>query len=188
VQQTRTANHPAGRPAPPSASPTDDLDERVAAALREQPPSGDVVSLIAEAKSAARRADEAAAAARAVAMDPTLSRTEVADARARMEDALFRRDRAKAAIIHLGDRLREIERIEEQSRRRGIAIRDALNVHGQLESLRFKRVKNKIKYLHGTRSWPCRRDSSHAAKSPTVEPATVRSSGSSSPPTQSIEA
>jgi hypothetical protein len=39
--------------------------------------------------------------------------------------------------------------LAQQNRRRGIAIRDALNVHGQLESLRFKRVKQKIETLHG---------------------------------------
>ena len=39
--------------------------------------------------------------------------------------------------------------LAQQNRRRGIAIRDALNVHGQLESLRFKRVKQILKMLHG---------------------------------------
>src|SRR6516162_1935192 len=39
--------------------------------------------------------------------------------------------------------------LAQQNRRRGIAIRDPLNVHGQLESLRFKRVKQKIVKLHG---------------------------------------
>jgi hypothetical protein len=39
--------------------------------------------------------------------------------------------------------------LAQQNRRRGIAIRDSLNVHGQLESLRFKRVKQKFKKLHG---------------------------------------
>src|SRR6516162_2605463 len=39
--------------------------------------------------------------------------------------------------------------LAQQNRRRGIAIRDAFNVHGQLESLRFKRVKQKIEKLHG---------------------------------------
>src|SRR5215831_12262029 len=39
--------------------------------------------------------------------------------------------------------------LAQQNRRRGIAIRDPLNVHGQLESLRFKRVKKKFRKLHG---------------------------------------
>jgi WD40 repeat protein len=39
--------------------------------------------------------------------------------------------------------------LAQQNRRRRIAIRDAFNVHGQLESLRFKRVKHKIEKLHG---------------------------------------
>src|SRR6516162_11709779 len=39
--------------------------------------------------------------------------------------------------------------LAQQNRRWGIAIRDAFNVHGQLESLRFKRVKQKIEKLHG---------------------------------------
>src|SRR6516162_6007872 len=39
--------------------------------------------------------------------------------------------------------------LAQQNRRRGIAIRDPLNVHGQLESLRFKRVKDNFENLHG---------------------------------------
>jgi hypothetical protein len=85
---------------------------------RQAPPSGDVVALIAEAKRAAQRADNEATAPRAVAMDPTLSRADVADARRQMEDALFRRDRAKAAIERLGDRLGQLRHLEDQARRR----------------------------------------------------------------------
>src|SRR5215471_19598065 len=39
--------------------------------------------------------------------------------------------------------------LAQQNRRRRLAIGNAFDVHGQLESLRFKCVKNKIKYLHG---------------------------------------
>jgi hypothetical protein len=44
--------------------------------------------------------------------------------------------------------------LTQQNRRRGIAIRNAFDVHGQLESLRFKLVKNKIRHLHGKQNRP----------------------------------
>jgi hypothetical protein len=39
--------------------------------------------------------------------------------------------------------------LAQQDRGRRVAIGDAFNVHGQLESLRFKRVKKKTTALHG---------------------------------------
>jgi hypothetical protein len=115
----RADNHRPQTPPPqPPPTITDlDLETRVSRALTEQPPSADVVALLGEVRRAAARADEAAAAARETAMDPALSSAELAEARAEMENAVFRRDRARAAIVRLDERLREIERLEEQSRR-----------------------------------------------------------------------
>src|SRR5437763_14531794 len=59
--------------------------------------------------------------------------------------------------------------LAQQSRRRGIAIRDALNVHGQLESLGFKRVKQKFEQLHGK---PNQRPSSFTIPNQGVSPKT----------------
>jgi hypothetical protein len=95
-----------------------DLELRIATAFKEQPQSDVVVSLINEARSAAQCADQEAVAARAAALDPTLSQADVADARSRMEDALFRADRASAAISRLDDRLGELRHLEDQARRR----------------------------------------------------------------------
>src|SRR3982074_2710010 len=39
--------------------------------------------------------------------------------------------------------------LAQQDRGRRVAIGDAFNVHGQLESLRFKQVKRKTTALHG---------------------------------------
>jgi hypothetical protein len=95
-----------------------DLELRITRAFKEQPQSNVVAALINEARSAAQCADEEAAAARATALDPTLSQAGVADARSKMEDALFKRDKANAAIPRLNDRLRELRHLEDQARRR----------------------------------------------------------------------
>jgi hypothetical protein len=95
-----------------------DLELRIARAFKEQPKSDVVVALIKETRSAAQVADEEAVAARAAALDPTLSQADVADARTKMEDALFKRDRANAAISRLNDRLGELRHLEDQACRR----------------------------------------------------------------------
>ena len=95
-----------------------DLELRIARAFTELPQSDVVVSLIEEARSAAQCADEEAVAARAAALDPRLSQADVADARGKMDDALFRADRAKAAISRLNDRLGELRHLEDQACRR----------------------------------------------------------------------
>src|SRR5207248_4219782 len=59
--------------------------------------------------------------------------------------------------------------LAQQNRRRGIAIRDALNVHGQLESRGFKRVKQKFEQLHGK---PNQRPSSFTIPNQGVSPKT----------------
>jgi hypothetical protein len=94
------------------------LETRIAAALRTQPPSSDVAALIAETKQAAQAAEQAADKARSVALDPTLTRAQINGARAAMDDALFSRDRANAAVSRLDIRLKELHQIEEQARRR----------------------------------------------------------------------
>jgi hypothetical protein len=95
-----------------------DLELRIGRAFKEQPQSDVVVALIAETRSAAQVADEEAVAARAAALDPTLSQADVADARSKMEDALFKRERANAAISRLNERLKELRHLEDQARRR----------------------------------------------------------------------
>jgi hypothetical protein len=59
----------------------------------------------AEAEVIAAAGDGAATASGA--LDPTLSRADVAAARHEMADAAFRRDRMQAAMLKLGARLRE---------------------------------------------------------------------------------
>jgi hypothetical protein len=114
------ANDHRHQPTPPQVQPPDDLDARIAAAFSEtdQPTSDAVLALIEEARSAARRAEDQAEAARETALDPVLPPARIAAARAMMEAALFARDRAGAAISRLLVRLSEIRHLEDHARRR----------------------------------------------------------------------
>jgi hypothetical protein len=72
-----------------------------------------VGALIEEVRIAAEKASESADAARTRALDPALPPAEVAAARREMEDATFVRDRMNVAAARLVERLREVERIEQ---------------------------------------------------------------------------
>jgi hypothetical protein len=93
------------------------LDERIAAVFADSATSTDVADLIEEAEAAAAASGKAAEQARTRALDPALSAAEVARARRDMEDAAFGRDRLQVAVQRLGDRLKELQRREENHRR-----------------------------------------------------------------------
>lgn len=93
------------------------LDDRITAAFADDAKSDDVASLIREAEAAATAAGDAAERARSRALDPALSAVDVANARRKMEDAAFRRDRLQVAVSRLGERLREVRAHEENDRR-----------------------------------------------------------------------
>jgi hypothetical protein len=97
-----------------------DLDECIALAFADGVKSSDVSALIVEAEAAAAAAEAAAEQARKRALDPALAATIVAEARRQMEDAAFRRERLQNAMARLKERLREIEGLEENQRRRVI--------------------------------------------------------------------
>jgi hypothetical protein len=116
------------------STPTDHLDDRIAAAFADGAKSDDVASLIREAEAAAIAAGDTAERARSRALDPALSAPDVAAARREMDDAAFRRDRLQVAGKRLGERLREV-RADEEDQRRWIAYkkakaeRDELSLH-----------------------------------------------------------
>jgi hypothetical protein len=97
-----------------------DLDDRIAAAFADGAKSSDVVALIKHTERAAKSAADAAEQARKRALDPTLSANDVADARRKMEDAAFKRDRLQAALGKLGERLKQLQDEEENARRQVI--------------------------------------------------------------------
>jgi len=108
-----------------------DLDDRIAAAFRNSVKSGDVKALIVETEAAAVAGGEAAERARQRALDPPLTASAVAEGRQEMQDARFRHERRQTAVTRLKERLREVEALEEDHRRRKIhdearAIRDQL--------------------------------------------------------------
>jgi hypothetical protein len=108
-----------------------DLDARIAAAFADGAKSNDVATLIKDAERAAGLASDMAEQARNHALDPTLSGSELKDARKCMDDAAFRRDRLRAALGKLRDRLAELKDQEEDARRqvaydKAEALRDEL--------------------------------------------------------------
>jgi hypothetical protein len=100
----------AADPLPPN------FDERIAAAFANGAKSADVATLIEDSNLVAKWAAELAEQARTRAFDPALSADSVADARRAMDDAAFKRDRLRAALTKLGERLKEL-----QDDRRGCA-------------------------------------------------------------------
>jgi hypothetical protein len=94
-----------------------DLDDRIAAAFADGAKSSDVATLIKHTERAAKSVADAAEQARKCALDPTLSASDVADARRAMDDAAFRRDRLQAAVTRLGERLEQLKDQEENARR-----------------------------------------------------------------------
>jgi hypothetical protein len=108
-----------------------DLDARIAAAFADGAKSNDVASLIKDTENAVATALDMAEQARSHALDPTLSGSEVKDARKCMDDAAFRRDRLQTAVEKLRERLAQLKYQEEHARRqlaydKAKAVRDAL--------------------------------------------------------------
>ena len=76
-----------------------DLDECIAGAFADGVTSADVVSLIAEAESAALASGKSAEHARERALNPTLTANAVVEARRQMEDSAFRRERLQTGSV-----------------------------------------------------------------------------------------
>lgn len=93
------------------------LDERIAAAFEPGVASKAVAALIAETEAAAVSAGELAERARERALDPTITPDALEVARRESEDAVFSRDRMRAAVVRLRDRLAEVQGQEQQARR-----------------------------------------------------------------------
>ena len=108
-----------------------DLDARIAAAFADGAKSNDVAILIKDTEHGAASASDQAEQARNHALDPTLSGSELKDARKCMDDAAFRRDRLQAALGKLRERLAQLKDQEENARRqvaydKAKAVRDEL--------------------------------------------------------------
>ncbi len=108
-----------------------DLDTRIAAAFADGAKSNDVATLIKDTEHGAASASDRAEQARNHALDPTLSGSELKDARKCMDDAAFRRDRLQAALEKLRERLAQLKYQEEHARRQVVydkakAVRDGL--------------------------------------------------------------
>jgi hypothetical protein len=115
----------------PSVIAQVDLDARIAAAFANGATSNDVATLIKNAEHGAASASDRAEQARNHALDPTLSSSELNNARNGMEDAAFKRDRLQAATGRLRERLAELKDQEENARRqvaydKAKAVRDEL--------------------------------------------------------------
>jgi hypothetical protein len=113
------------------AIPQIDLDARIAAAFADGAKSNDVATLIKDTERAAASASDMAEQARNHALGPTLSGSELKDASKFMDDAAFKRDRLKAALGKLRDRLAQLKHQEEDARRqvaydKAEAVRDKL--------------------------------------------------------------
>ena len=111
--------------------PQIDLDARIAAAFADGATSKDVTTLIRDTEHGVASASDRAEQARNHALDPTLSGSELKDARKCMDDAAFKRDRLQAALGKLRERLAQLKDEEENARRRvaydkAEAVRDEL--------------------------------------------------------------
>ena len=96
------------------------LDERIAAAFAIGAKSADVATLIKNTERAASSAAELAEQAIKHALDPTLSGSQLEDARKCMDDAAFKRDRLQAALGKLKERLKQLLEQEENAQRQVI--------------------------------------------------------------------
>jgi hypothetical protein len=108
-----------------------DLDARIAAAFADGAKSNDVATLIRDTEHGIASASDRAEQARNHALDPTLSGSELKDARECMDDAAFKRDRLQAALGKLRERLAQLKYQEENARRQVVydkakAVRDGL--------------------------------------------------------------
>lgn len=100
------------------------IDARIAQALSEPLPSGDLAALLEDATREADAAREEFARAEAAALDPRSDPEAVAVARKAMDDARFRCDRIANAVSALNSRLDDVinrEREAARSERRGAA-------------------------------------------------------------------
>jgi hypothetical protein len=88
-----------------------DLERRIATALEDETTSADLIVLLDETEAAIAAASTAAEAEREKALDPLLS-PDPAQARAAMEDAAFTRDRLRAVLPRLEQRLTEVKAAE----------------------------------------------------------------------------
>jgi hypothetical protein len=87
------------------------MDDRIIAAFTDAARSVDLGRLVVDVEAAATAADIVAKEARVRALDPLLSRDEVAVARLQL-DACWDRDRLTEAAKRLGERLKELRAIE----------------------------------------------------------------------------
>jgi hypothetical protein len=94
-----------------------DLDARIAAAFADGAKSNDVATLIVDTEHGMASASDRAEHARNRALDPTLSGSELTDARECMDDAAFKRDRLQAALGKLRERLAQLKDQEENAPR-----------------------------------------------------------------------
>ena len=90
-----------------------------------------MATLIKDTEQGAASASDRAEHARNRALDPTLSGSELTDARKCMDDAAFNRDRLQAALGKLRERLAQLKDQEENARRqvaydKAEAVRDEL--------------------------------------------------------------
>ena len=104
---------------------------RIATAFADGAKSNDVATLIVDTEHGMASASDRAEHARNRALDPTLSSSELTDARKCMDDAAFRRDRLQAAFGKLRERLAQLKDEEENARRQVVydkaeAVRDEL--------------------------------------------------------------
>ena len=97
--------------------PTPSLDDRIARAFTAGTKADAVAVLVAEAEAAMVCAGDTAQKARQRALDPKLRAPDVAIARHDMGDAAFRRDRMRAAVTRLKERLNELVAEAEDQRR-----------------------------------------------------------------------
>jgi hypothetical protein len=107
------------------------LDARIAAAFADGAKSDEVRVLIKDTEHGVASASDLAEQARNRALDPTLSGSELEDARKCMHDAAFKRDRLQAALERLRERLEQLKYQEEHARRQvdydeAEAVRDEL--------------------------------------------------------------
>jgi hypothetical protein len=116
VERQAEAERQAAQPVETSP-PAADLDDRVAAAVGANVPSGAITALIGELQAAVAWAGEAAAKARGRALDPVFAASEVAVAHREMESAAFRGERLQAALTRLREHLPKVKREEEDQRR-----------------------------------------------------------------------
>jgi hypothetical protein len=125
------------------------LEGRIAAAFSDGVTSADVISLIAEAESAALASGKSADHARERALDPTLTASAVVEARRHMEDAAFRRERLQTAVSRLRERLKEA-RTQEENQRRLIAYEKARAERDQLAAelkAVYPQFEEQLRYL-----------------------------------------